>query len=294
MNILTLFASVVLAAETSFSSLVSASVPKPAVSFADLAAVTHLQEEKGAVLGTGTFSASVVAGEAAVKVTRVSKKSSMTIAFLGDSMVDTLGKDLGEVRDGLRSMYPKTAFTLLNYGVGGENIVSGLARVLDAYSYLGKTHPSLISQSPDLIVVESFGYNPFPFETGALEHHWMSLAYIVDALKANIPGAKIVIAATIAPNSRTFGDGAAGLAFSATEKLQRTQTIKSYLENATKFAKSQELPLADAYHSSLDNHGDGRELYVNPGDHIHYSDAGRQFFAKVIVDTITNNKLLEE
>lgn len=294
MNILTLFATVVFAAETSFSALVPMTGTKPAVSFADLSAAAHLQDEKGAVLGTGTFSASIVAGEVAASVTRVTKKTHMTIAFLGDSMVDTLGQDLGEVRDGLTRMYPTTTFTLLNYGVGGENIVSGLARVLKGYSYLGKTHPSLISQLPDLIVVESFGYNPFPFEAGALEHHWLSLAYIVDAIKANLPGTKIVIAATIAPNSRTFGDGAAGLAFSATEKLQRTQTIKSYLDNATKFAKSQQLPLADAYHPSLDDLGDGRELYVNPGDQIHYSDTGRQFFSKVVVDTITNNKLLEE
>ncbi len=293
MNILTLFATVVFAAETSFSSLVSTPVAKPAVSFADLRAISFLQEDKGAVLGTGTFSASIVAGEVAVNVARVTKKSPMTIAFLGDSMVDTLGQDLREVRDTLKNIYPATSFTLLNYGVGGENIVSGLARVLDGYTYLGKSHPSLISRSPDLIVVESFGYNPFPFEAGALEHHWLSLAYIVDAIKANLPDSKIIIATTIAPNSRTFGDGATGLAFSMTDKLQRTQTIKYYLENAVKFAKSQSLPLADAYHQSLDDLGDGRDLYINPGDHIHYSEAGRQFFVKVVVETIVNNKLLE-
>ena len=293
MNILTLFATVVLAAETSFSALVPTAGTKPAISFADLSAAPHLQDETGVVLGTGTFSASIVAGEVAVNVTRVTKNSPMTIAFLGDSMVDTLGQDLREVRDALKNIYPATSFTLLNFGVGGENIVSGLARILDGYTYLGKSHPSLISQHPDLIIVESFGYNPFPFEIGALEQHWLSLAYIVDALKANLPDSKIVIAATIAPNSRIFGDGAAGLAFSMTDKLQRTQTIKSYLENAVKFAKSQSLPLADAYHPSLDDFGDGRELYINPGDHIHYSTEGRQFFTKVVVDTIIHNKLLE-
>lgn len=282
MNVLSFFVAVVLAAETSFSSLVSTSVVKPAVSFADLMKT-----------GTGTFSASIVAGEVAASITRVTKKPHYTIALLGDSMIDTLGGDLGEVQDALRRAYPATTFTLLNYGVGGENIVSGLSRVLGEYTYLGKSYPSLISQAPDIIVIESFGYNPFPFDTGALEEHWLSLAYITDAIKANLPDTKIVIAATIAPNSRTFGDGASGLAFSLTDKWQRTQTIKSYLENATRFAKSERLPLADAYHPSLDSAGDGKELYINSGDHIHYSDKGRQLFARTVVATIINNKLLE-
>lgn len=292
MNIVSFFVTVVLAAEGILSPLVDP-VVKPAVSFADLMKTVAVVDEKDSIQGTGKFIATIVAGEAAVPDRRVTKESRYMIAFLGDSMVDTLGSDLGLVQDELKRVYPLTAFTLLNYGVGGENIVSGLERVTRDTVYLGQHRSSLISQKPDVIVIESFGYNPFSFETGALEQHWLSLAYIVDAIKANLQGTKIVIAATIAPNSRTFGDGASGLSFSEIDKWQRTQTIKSYLENATKFAKSEQLPLADVYHASIDAKGDGKELYVSPGDHIHYSDIGRQLFARTVVNTIVNNKLLE-
>lgn len=275
MSIASFFTTVVLAAETFL----------PAVSFGDLM--------KPVVSGTGTFSATIVAGQTVAVDMRKTKKPRPTIAFLGDSMIDTLGSDLRLVHDELVRVYPDATFTLLNYGVGGENIVSGLERVTRDTVYLGQHRPSLLSQQPDVIVIESFGYNPFTFEMGALEQHWLSLAYIVDAIKANLQGTKIVIAATIAPNSRTFGDGASGLSFSQEDKWQRTQTIKSYLENALRFAQSERIPLADVYHASLDSAGDGKELYVNPGDHIHYSDLGRQLFARTVVNTIATNKLLE-
>jgi lysophospholipase L1-like esterase len=121
----------------------------------------------------------------------------------------------------------------------------------------------------------------------------MQLATIVDILKAKLPGVKIIIAATIAPNSTVFGDGAAGLSFSPQDKIERTTVIKQYLDSTVKFARSQQLPLADAYHPSLDANGNGKLTYINGGDHIHYSDAGRTFFAQKIADAIVANHLLE-
>lgn len=276
MNILPIITTVALAASTI----------KPAVSFADLM-------KQGTVLGTGTFSATIVAGQAAFEEHRMTKRMHYTIAFLGDSMIDTLGSDLRLVRDELTTVYPKTTFTLLNYGVGGENIVSGLERVTRETTHLGEIRPALISLRPDVVVIESFAYNPFTFETGALEQHWLSLAYIVDALRTNLPDTNVVIATTIAPNSTVFGDGASGLAFRLQEKRERTQIIKRYLENAIRFARSERLPLADAYHPSVDSAGEGKMLYINPDDHIHYSDAGRKLFAATVAETIVTNKLLE-
>lgn len=274
MNILPIIATVAMAASTI----------KPTLSFADLMKT---------VSGTGTFSASVVAGQSEVINARVTKKPHFTVAFLGDSMIDTLGSDLRVVWDELIRIYPKTGFTLLNYGVGGENIVSGLERVTRDTTYLGNSRPSLISTHPDVVVIESFAYNPFTFDVGALEQHWLSLSYIIDALKTNLPETKIVLAATIAPNSNVFGDGVWGLSFSPQDKLERTNTIKRYLENTIRFAQSEHLPLADAFHPSIDSSGEGKLVFINPGDHIHYSDAGRQLFARTVVDAIVANTLLE-
>lgn len=292
MNIFSLFTTVVLAAETVLSPLSDQAV-RPVISFADLLKTVSLAPDQAVALGTGTFSATIVAGEANGTNTRMTKKAQYTLAFLGDSMTDTLGADLRLIRDEFTRVYPATEFTLLNYGVGGENIVSGLERVTRETTYLGQRRPSLISTNPDMVVIESFAYNPFPFEEGALQQHWLSLAYIIDALKANLPEVKVVIAVTIAPNSKLFGDGAPGLSFGPQDKRERTNTIKQYLENTIRFAQSEHLPLADSYHPSLDSAGEGKLLYVNPGDHIHYSDAGRQLFARTVVDAIVSNKLLE-
>jgi len=225
--------------------------------------------------------------------TRRANKSAVTIALLGDSMMDTMGPDAPALKDILSKTFPGTQFTIKNYGVGGTNIDYGIERITNAYTYLGNSIPALSSIRPDIVVIESFGYNPFSFDIGAIDKHWLALAKAVDTVRATIPNVRIVIGSTIAPNWNVFGDGAPGVAFGAEDKKQRVANIKRYLENAVKFAKSQNLPLADAYHPSLDSSGNGKLTYINPGDHIHYSDAGRQLFAQKITGAIVSNRLLE-
>lgn len=219
------------------------------------------------------------------------RKDNYTIAVLGDSMVDTLGPGVPHLKEDLRKLYPNVTFNILNYGVGGENIDSGISRLTNDYVYLGETKSSLVSQRPDIVVVESFGYNPFIDPASELDRHWLALARVVDVIKGSLPGVKIVIAATIAPNSLIFGDGV--LNWSAQEKAEKVTRVNGYLENAVKFALSQGLPLADAYSPSLQADGNGSLEFINPGDHIHYSDAGRELFGNVVAKTIVNGKLLE-
>jgi len=319
MNILSLFAMSVFAAKTMLSPVpntvldafhsntISIATEKPDRSFGD---ISLSPSSSSNVLGTSTEEeptvtpastpipspkpSPVVKKETPVEkpVVTSSKKGRVTVALLGDSMIDTLGPEAPHLKGMLERAYPNTAFTIKNYGVGATNIEYGITRITNGYSYLGNAIPSLASQKPDIVVVESFGYNPFSFDTGAIDKHWLSLATVVDTLRKNIPGVKIVIGATIAPNATVFGDGAAGLSFDATSKQQKVQVIKTYLENAVKFAKSQNLPLADAYHPSLDSSGNGKLAYINGGDHIHYSDAGRIFFGRKIADAIIGNKLI--
>jgi len=225
--------------------------------------------------------------------TRTARKQSFTIALLGDSMVDTLGSDLGILKQMLSKTYPSVGFTMKNYGVGATNIDFGIERITNGYTYLGNPMPALVSQNPDVVVIESFGYNPFSFDEGAIDKHWLALGKAVSTLQSALPAVRIVIGATIAPNASVFGDGASGLSFDPIAKSQKVTVIKKYLENAVNFARSQGLPLADAYHPSLDGSGNGKIAYINPGDHIHYSDAGRNFFSQKIAGAIINNKLLE-
>jgi len=220
-------------------------------------------------------------------------KKRFVIGVLGDSMVDTLGPQVPNLKEELSSSYPDVHFTLLNYGVGGTNIDYGVTRITNDYDYIGQHVPALVSQNPDIVVIESFAYNPYSFDVGALDKHWLALSAAVDTLKTHLPQIEIIIAATIAPNATVFGDGAPGISYDSFAKQQKVTTIKQYLESTVAFAKSQKLPLADAYHSSLDETGNGKLVYINPGDHIHYSDEGRTFFAEKVAETILSNHLLE-
>lgn len=291
MGFLSLFTVAVFAAETILSPLADdATSPlpmpsAPSVTFGQLTAAPITSPPQ--VLGAAT---DMLLPTPTPSRTR---KSSYTIALLGDSMIDTLGPDAPHLKSKLNARYPGISFQIINYGVGGTNIDYGLERITSNYQYLGRDVPALVTTHPDIVVVESFGYNPYSFENGAIDTHWLALAAIVDKLKAHLPGVKIIIAATIAPDAKTFGDGASGISFSPDDKWKRVDVIKKYLDSTVKFAQSQRLPLADAFHPSLGADGNGKQIYINPGDHIHYSDAGRELFANAVTSAITANRLLE-
>lgn len=292
MNILSLVTFTIFAAESIISPLTNDYQPptpepsKPTVSFSELAVPTPSPTPQPTPFPSLTPTPTPLP-------IRTTKKSAIIIALLGDSMIDTLGPDAPNLAGALKKTYPNTTFIIKNLGVGGEPIDSGIERITNGYTYLGISYPSLASQNPDVVVLESFGYNPTGIDQGAIDHHWLELARAVDAIKSNLPQTQIVIAATIAPNSNRFGDGAPAIAFSTEDKHERTTTIKKYIETAIKFAKSEHIPLADAYHTSLDASGNGKLVYINSGDHIHYSDQGRALMESKIANAIIVNKLLE-
>lgn len=272
MSFFSLLAGMVFAAETVLSPIpdgtpiVIPPPPQPEISFGQIVAVPTPSP-----IPTPTSAPQVLG-------IQTTARKSYTIAFLGDSMIDTMGPGLPAVKNRLSSIYPATNFTILNYGVGGTNIDYGIQRITNGYTYLGNQIPSLASAHPDIVVLESFGYNPFPVENG-IDRHWLALSRAVDTLRSAIPGVRIVLAATIAPNSSVFGDGV--LNWNPEQKQQKVSEINRYIENAIKFAASQHIPLADAYHVS-----GGNTRYINAGDHIHYSDAGRALFAQKVVSAI--------
>ena len=157
MNVFSLFAAAVFAAESIISPIPDNTpvvVPPPAqpeISFGEIVSPP-------VVLGTETEATPSPTPTAPPVIQ--TKKKSYTIAFLGDSMIDTMGPDLPAVKHRLENMYRSTTFTLLNYGAGGTNIEYGIERITSGYTYLGNTIPSLASTHPDIVVVESFGYNP--------------------------------------------------------------------------------------------------------------------------------------
>lgn len=218
-------------------------------------------------------------------------KTGYKIALLGDSMVDTLGPELWHLKTLLTKEYPNYSFTLYNYGQGGTNLDSGLFRLIHETDYLGQKYPPLLNYRPDILVVESFAYNHWSGEKYDLDRHWLTLAKIIDTLKIVSPETKIILAATIAPNAHTYGDGV--LNWPVELKRQAAQITKAYLQNLTNFAVSQGFPLADAYHPSMDGFGQGLPKYINQGDHLHPSGEGGLLFSQKIVESIKLHDLIK-
>jgi len=204
----------------------------------------------------------------------------VTIALLGDSMIDTLGTELNHLQNSLSEIYPQTKFNLINFGQGGNNVEDGFKRL-----------PLLFPKRPDIVVIESFAYNNFGNSSDGLNRHWLGLESLVNSLKSNLPQTKILLAATIAPNSVIFANGIKDAHFSALEKIEKSNTIKLYLENLIAFSASAKLPLADAYHPSLVS-SEGNRNFISTTDNLHPSDYGNQFFCQTLARAISDNRLI--
>ncbi len=210
-------------------------------------------------------------------------KTSYTIAVLGDSMVDVMGEGLPHLTKDLKNRFTKISFNLLNYGAAATNIEYGLVRLANNYSYLGKNVPSLLSQNPDIVVIESFAYNHWDNNESDLNRHWLTIAKLIDTVKNYNPKTKIVLAATTAPFCPTYTEGSANLP--PPRKQIECETVKAYLQNMVNFAKSEHYPFADAYSASLKG-SEGNPKYINQSDHIHMSEAGKQMFAQKLAEAI--------
>lgn len=215
-----------------------------------------------------------------------------TIAVLGDSMIDTLGQSIPHLETSLIRYFPNKKFNILNYGVGSSNIEYGLFRFNNDYKYLENNRPSIFSQNPDIIVIESFAYNNFGNTQSGIDKQWLNLGAITTMIKSRLPNCKIVLATTIAPNSIIFGNGNPNTHFSSFEKIEKTNTIKLYLQNLINFANSENFALADAYIPSIVKN-EGLTDLINPDDNIHPSELGKEFFCDTVAKTIFDNKLID-
>lgn len=217
-------------------------------------------------------------------------KNLYSIAVLGDSMVDTLGEGFPALADKLNESFPAKSFAIFNYGQGATDLESGLFRLTNGTNYLDKYYPPLLSYKPDILVVESFAYNHWGGQKYDLDRQWLGIAKILDTIHHESPFTQVILAATIAPNSKIFGDGK--LNWPTNLKSDSATITKAYLQNMINFAVSENYPVADAYHASLGTNGEGLPIYINNGDHLHPSPEGAKLFAEKIVETIKINNLI--
>lgn len=210
-------------------------------------------------------------------------KASYTIAIIGDSMVDTMGERLEYLEAALLARYPQVKFTLYNYGVGSQTVTDGLARISSPLRHMDRTYPAIAEVKPDIIIVGSFGYNPYtPHDR---DKHWLELTRLVQYSQSLTK--QVYMLAEIAPLRRGFGAGPMGVNWSPDTVYTHTGHIVEQLQNVIGLAKTLKVPLIDTFVPSVtDANFSGTESYVNVSDHIHPSVQGHTFMADKIAGTI--------
>jgi len=245
--------------------------------------------EKGTIAGISTKSASPTASPSATPSKKVSTVSgNLKIALLGDSMVDTFLYDPKIFKVELTKVWPAVNFEILNYGVGATNAEYGFTRLTQSYDYQGKTVPSLLSQNPNIVIVESFAYN-HPQE---LSQNTQTLSQIISTIQSGSK-AKIYFLVSIAPDKKIYAQGIEGITWTPEQRSIEAQKVIDFLRDAVAFAQNQGLPLINAYQKSLDWEGDGNQEYISE-DNIHPSEAGKLLIADLIVEKFQTTQIIEK
>lgn len=213
------------------------------------------------------------------------------IVLLGDSMFEILG-NFDELRGYLKNYYPNKKFLLLNYGFGSTNILSVKERLEKETFHIDRKYQAINEIDFDLILIESFGHNPlseYPLQEG-LKKQTEALDKIVAEISQKHPKSSIVFVATIAPNSKRYGEGINNL--SPEQRKEWAGERVSYIKNHIEYAKSHNIPLINIYEKSLDKQGDGNIDYIDTTDFIHPSPSGIYLISEEIAKFIFDNKLL--
>lgn len=212
------------------------------------------------------------------------------VVLVGDSMTEYLGNS-NELRVFMDDYYPGKTFDFLNYGFGSTNILSAEER-LTKHTYHGRDFKPILEIPFDLILIESFGNNPLSEGSlqDGLKKQTETLDRIVKLISERYSKRTIVFVATIAPNSKKYGQGQVEL--SQEKRKQWADERTAYIKNHIEYAKTHNIPIINIYEKSLDSSGDGNLDYISKTDYIHPSPKGIIFISKQIADFIHSNKLL--
>jgi lysophospholipase L1-like esterase len=228
----------------------------------------------------------------------ISKKDYYIIAMVGDSMTEVLGPHGGKLSELLNSLYQSTPghqrIVIDNYAKGATNIL-GLQDAMKEKTIAGDSVlDPLLSRQVDMILVESFGYNPLSQfgEQDGLKKQSEILDSLMRVLVKSHPNTAIIFVATIAPHKETYAlEEKTG---EMSDRIAAAEERSAYIKNHMDFAKAHGIPLIDIYDASLTPDGDGNLLYINPNDHIHPSFAGIDFIDDKIAHFIYDSHILPQ
>lgn len=225
---------------------------------------------------------------------KISNSRSYRIMLVGDSIVGSLGPNAQLLRQHLIELYPEHEFVNYNYGFGATNIETLPQRLTVSTEYKGQNYPSILSQGFDLIIIESFAYNPLP-QNIAGEGLRKHIKFLDESIKLIIKAKSnsvVAIMTPIAPSKKLFAKGVYNL--TTEERVRWAEERISYIEGAVKYAKENSIPLINIYEKTLTPGGEGNLKYINPDDYIHPSHEGVDLISKTIAEFIFKNKIFPE
>lgn len=228
---------------------------------------------------------------------KIAKKQVYKIVMIGDSMTAALGPHGGGLSEYMNSLYKKTPqdpqrIIIDNYAKS-SNILAVNDQLTKKTTVSEYTFGPLLSDDFDLILVESYGYNPlsqFGIQ-GGIKQQNLALDNLMKTLITTHPHAAIVFVATISPNRENYAK-LTQPNNSAQDRAKLADERITYIKNHIQYATSHNIPLINIYQKSLTPNEDGNMIYVNPTDDIHPSFMGIDFIGKEIGNFIYNNKIL--
>lgn len=224
----------------------------------------------------------------------IKKADKYNIFLIGDSMTHAFGPRGGIFTELLTKEYPDRKFEVYNFAEAGYNIQQVSERFDEEIQASEELRWRPITSGdpvPNLIIIESFGYNPLS-QLGrdeGMRKQEEVLTEIIKKLSERYPETVIMFLATIAPDKKTYSESATG-ADAQGRWIQAEERIE-YITNHIDYAKEHNIPLIDAYHPSLDSEGDGDTVYINPDDDIHPSAEGLAHIARIMVKRIQEEKI---
>ncbi len=226
---------------------------------------------------------------------KIEKKNAYTIFMIGDSMTHALGPHGGTFNQFINDLYKKNGISILvdNYAHAAVNILSVGDELTKKTTYWDSTFEPLLSRQFDLILVESFGYNPLsplPVAEG-LKKQNQALDELMKTLITTHPNSAIVFVATIAPSKANYAKKIE-LNITTEARVKQAEERISYIKNHIDYAKSHNIPVIDIFSKSLNDQGDGNLKYINPDDYIHPSFEGVDFIGHEIANFIYDNQIL--
>lgn len=216
------------------------------------------------------------------------------IYLIGDSMMHAFGPRGGIFNELLSQSYPGTFFEISNYAEANQSILLLPDRLQQSVQ---ADHDLLLKPileadpKPNLIIIESFGYNPLShlgIKNGLIKQEEV-LTTVMTTLTNRFPDAIIMFFAVIAPDKKTYGANSTGS--NADARWAQAEERIEYITNHIQYADAHNIPLINAYAESLDAQGDGDTKYINPDDNIHPSAEGLAFMARIMTRRIMEENI---